>query len=91
MVKNYKKVSNEQRKELIRLIYEENYNIKSAGLKVGISYPSAKSVNQIYQLEKRTAKKTFRFRLKNIDIGKNVCRNRLLIEKINPFDKHPLE
>jgi hypothetical protein len=45
MVKKYTRVTNEQRKELIRLIYEENYTIKKAGATVGIPYPNAKAVN----------------------------------------------
>lgn len=48
MVKKYTRVSDEQRKELIRLIYEDKLTIKSAGLKVGIPYPNAKAVNQTY-------------------------------------------
>jgi len=52
------------------LIYENNYTIKRAGIEVGIPYPNAKAVNQTYLLEKRTTKKTFRFRLKNVDIGR---------------------
>ena len=55
---------------MIKLIYENNYTIKKAGEKVGIPYPNAKAVNQTYLLEKRTTKKTFRFRLKNVDIGR---------------------
>lgn len=72
MVKKYTRVTDEQRRELVRLIYEENYTIKQAGQEVGIPYPNAKAVNQTYLLEKRTAKKTFRFRLKNIDMGRSV-------------------
>lgn len=67
MVKKYTRVTDEQRRELIRLIYEQNYTIKQAGQAVGIPYPNAKAVNQTYLLERRTSKKTFRFRLKNID------------------------
>lgn len=70
MVKKYTRVTDEQRRELIRLIYENNYTIKRAGAEVGIPYPNAKAVNQTYLLEKRTTKKTFRFRLKNVDIGR---------------------
>lgn len=45
MVKQYTKVTDEQRKELVRLIHEENYSIKQAGLATGIPYPNAKAVN----------------------------------------------
>lgn len=64
MVKNYIRVTDEQRKELITKIYQENYSIKKAGEMLGIPYPNAKSINQTYIIEKRTTKKTFRFRLK---------------------------
>jgi hypothetical protein len=45
MVKKYTRVSDDQRKELIRLIYEENFTIKRAGIQTGIPYPNAKAVN----------------------------------------------
>lgn len=69
MVKKYTRVTDEQRRELVRLIYEENYTIKQAGLEVEIPYPNAKAVNQTFLVEHRTAKKSFRFRLKTIDDG----------------------
>ncbi len=45
MVKNYTRVTDEQRKELVRLIHEEGYTIKNAGIEAGIPYPNAKAVN----------------------------------------------
>ena len=45
MTKKYIKVTNEQRKELIRLIYEENLSIRKASELAGIPYPNAKAVN----------------------------------------------
>jgi hypothetical protein len=69
MVKTYVRVTDEQRKELVKLIHEKNYSIKKAGSIVGIPYPNAKAVNQTYLQENRTAKKNFRFRLKKIDLG----------------------
>lgn len=45
MVKKYTRVTDEQRRDLIRLIYEQNYTIKRAGIEVGIPYPNAKAVN----------------------------------------------
>lgn len=86
MVKKYTRVSNDQRKELIRLIYEENLTIKDAGARCGIPYPNAKAINQTYILERRTAKKTFRFRLKNVDDGYHVEKTQILIEKPNLFN-----
>eukprot|EP00347_Sterkiella_histriomuscorum_P003494 403364084 len=88
MVKKYTRVTDEQRRDLIKLIYEQNYTIKRAGAEVGIPYPNAKAVNQTYLLEKRTTKKTFRFRLKNVDIGKKIQRNFLPLEKNNLFENN---
>lgn len=76
---------------MIRLIYENNYTIKRAGAEVGIPYPNAKAVNQTYLLEKRTTKKTFRFRLKNVDMGRQILRNHLALERSNPFENNPIE
>ena len=42
---NYVQVTNDQRKELIRLIYQEGMTIKKASKETGIPYPNAKSVN----------------------------------------------
>eukprot|EP00347_Sterkiella_histriomuscorum_P023412 403334737 len=88
MVKKYTRVTDEQRRDMIKLIYEQNYTIKRAGAEVGIPYPNAKAVNQTYLLEKRTTKKTFRFRLKNVDIGKKIQRNFLPLEKNNLFENN---
>ncbi len=70
MVKKYCRVTNDQRKELVRLIHQESYTIKKAAKTTGVSYANAKAINQIFLNEKRTAKKTFRFRLKRIDAGR---------------------
>lgn len=82
---NYVQVTNEQRRELIRLIHEENISIKRAGRLAGIPYPNAKSVNKIYKEEKRIAKKVSRFRLKLVDEGRIIRRNHLKIEILNPY------
>ena len=42
---NYVQVTNDQRKELIRLIYQEGMTIKKASKQTGIPFPNAKSVN----------------------------------------------
>ena len=91
MVKKYTKVSDQQRKELIRLIYQEKLSIKKAGIAVGIPYPNAKAVNQTYLQENRTSKKRFRFRLKNLDEGFEVPRQKILIEKVNPYEYNQSE
>ena len=62
MVKRNRILNDKERSELVRLIHEEGYTIKQAGLQLGIPYPNAKAVNKTYERERRTAKKPFRFR-----------------------------
>ena len=57
MVKKYTRVTDKQRRDLIKLIHEYNYTIKKAGEEVGIPYPNAKAVNQIYLSKKRTKRR----------------------------------
>ena len=45
MVKPYNRVTNEQRKELIRLIHEKGCTIRKAAIEANISYPNAKAIN----------------------------------------------
>ncbi len=66
MVKKYVPVCDEQRKELIRLIYEELNTIKCAARKLGIYYPTAKAINKVYEREKRTDKLKKRLRTRKI-------------------------
>jgi len=53
MGKAYTQVSNDARKELIRLIYEEQYSIVKAAEGTGIYYPTAKAINKVYKREQR--------------------------------------
>jgi hypothetical protein len=53
MGKQYTKVSNEQRKELIRLIHELGHSISKAAEMTGVYYPTAKAINKVYKKEKR--------------------------------------
>jgi hypothetical protein len=53
MGKQYTKVSNEQRKELIRLIHEAGHSISKAAEITGIYYPTAKAINKVFKKEKR--------------------------------------
>jgi len=78
----YKPIPNDKRKRLLELIHKERLSIKRAAELAGIRYSNAKTINQIYMKEKRTIRKTFRFRLKNIDIGKKVERNHLMTERL---------
>lgn len=91
MVKCYHRVTNEQRKELIRLIHEEGYTIKKASKQTEVPYPNAKSINAIYKVENRTAKRETRFRFKKIDELVHIHRNKLKIDQTNPYEKEPLK
>lgn len=64
MVKKYRRLTDEERKNLVILIHREGYTIKDASRQLNIPYPNAKAVNQTYILENRTAKKNFRYRSK---------------------------
>ena len=48
MVKQYQRSTNEQRRELIRLIKEEKMSIIKASKIVGLPYANAKSINSTY-------------------------------------------
>ena len=60
MPKKYVPVPDHKRRELIRLIHEEGQTITKAALSVGIRYPIAKVINNIYKKEGRTHKKVVR-------------------------------
>ena len=62
MGKNYSPVTNEQRRLLVKLIYEEGFSIRQAALTSKIYYPTAKAINKIYKSENRIDKKRHRFR-----------------------------
>lgn len=51
MVKTYKKVNNEQRRQLIELIYQDGLSVVKAAEAVQINYPSAKAINKIFKRE----------------------------------------
>ena len=82
MGKAYTQVSNEARKELIRLIYEEQYSIVKAAEATGVYYPTAKAINKVYKRESRVQKRSFRYRTKKEDEASGVVRNKIPIERI---------
>ena len=63
MVKRYRRLTDDERKNLVDLIHKNGYTIKEASRQLNIPYPNAKAVNQTYILENRTAKKNFRLRV----------------------------
>ena len=48
MVREYVKIQNDLRVELLRLIYEENHSIANAARMTGIHYDNAKNINRAY-------------------------------------------
>ena len=62
MPKKYIPVPDDKRRELIRLIHEEGQTITRAAASVGVRYPIAKVINNIYKKEGRTDKKLTRAR-----------------------------
>lgn len=84
MGKQYTQVTNEQRKELINLIYNEGYSIAKAAFQTGIYYPTAKAINKVYKKEKRVQKRNFRYRTKKEDGLIGVVRNKIAVEKLLP-------
>jgi hypothetical protein len=88
MGKQYTQVSNEARKELVRLIYEENYSIVKAAEATGIYYPTAKAINKVYKRESRVQKRAFRYRTKKEDEAAGVVRNKIPIEKLAIIKKN---
>ena len=75
--KKYVKVSDPQRRELIRLVRYEFRTIKESALTCGIPYPNAKAIVQTFLRELRTDKKVTRFRLKKQDNGGLIFHNKL--------------
>lgn len=82
MGKAYTQVSNEARKELIRLIYENGLSIVKAAEATAIYYPTAKAINKVYKRENRVQKRSFRYRTKKEDEAAGVIRNKIPIEKL---------
>ena len=86
MGKQYTHVTNDQRKELIRLIHEEQMSISQAAAKVNIFYPTAKAINKVYKKENRVQKRYHRYRQKKGDELMGVKRNKIALEK--PLGNH---
>ena len=63
MVRDYTRVTDETRAQLINYI-KEGKSIKDAAELVNINYENAKAINRMYRQENRTEKKKHRIRLK---------------------------
>ena len=63
MTRNYSKVPDEKRQQLISLI-NNNMTIKDAARQVDIKYENAKAIYRVYRKEQRTEKRRNRLRFK---------------------------
>lgn len=58
--KIYNLTTNQQRKDLIKLVLEENIRLKEASKQLGLNYSTAKTILRVFKKEKRTNKKTLK-------------------------------
>lgn len=69
-------MTNEKRRDLIKLIHENGLTIVRAAEMTGIYYPTAKAINKVFKNEKRIVKRGFRCRTKknnySLGINKNI-------------------
>ena len=65
MVRQYLQVTDEMRKELVRLIHQESYTIARASKATLIPYDNAKAINRTYLRESRTKKVNYQQRYLN--------------------------
>jgi molybdenum-dependent DNA-binding transcriptional regulator ModE len=56
MVRQYVQVTDEQRRDLVRMIHNEGQSIASAAKLADIPYDNAKAINRTYLKEKRVHK-----------------------------------
>ena len=55
--KFYKTVADDKRHELLRLIHNDGMSIRQAGIRLDITYATAKAINRIFLAEGRIEKK----------------------------------
>ena len=70
MVRHYLQVTDEMRKELVRLIHDESYTIARASKATQIPYDNAKAINRTYIRESRTKKVNYQQRYLNSKVRK---------------------
>jgi molybdenum-dependent DNA-binding transcriptional regulator ModE len=56
MVRQYVQVTDDQRRDLVRMIHNEGHSIASAAKIADIPYDNAKAINRTYLKEKRVHK-----------------------------------
>jgi len=60
MVRQYVQVTDDQRRDLVRMIHNEGHSIASAAKIAYIPYDNAKAINRTYLKEKRVNKINYR-------------------------------
>lgn len=67
MKRQYKKVSDTKREQLIECIRQRDITIKEAAEACGINYENAKAIARVFRKEKRVSKRTKPATLKRSD------------------------
>lgn len=80
MVREYQRVTDETRRNLIKLI-QDGLSIKDAAEIVNINYENAKAINRIYRQETRVDKKKSRFRFRTGEDKEAANRNRMAFQQ----------
>lgn len=81
MVREYKRVTDDTRSQLIKHI-KEGKSIKQAAELAGINYENAKAINRIYKRETRVSMKKNRFRTRKGEDQNAMRRRRLEYAKL---------
>ena len=80
MLREYQRVTDETRRNLIKLI-QDGMSIKEAAEIVNINYENAKAINRIYRQETRVDKKKSRFRFRTGEDKNTANRNRMAFQQ----------
>ena len=65
MVRQYVQVTDEQRRELVRLIHEQGFSIAKASKRTRVPYDNAKAINRTFLRESRIKKIDYQQRYLN--------------------------
>ncbi len=60
MVRQYVQVTDDQRRDLVRLIHNDGHSIASAAKIIDVPYDNAKAINRTFLKEKRVNKINYR-------------------------------
>jgi hypothetical protein len=83
-------VTNDQRRELIKLIHKHGLSIARAAEILGIFYPTAKAINKVYLREKRIVKRTSRIKTVSQETLSPPALRDTEMMRIHPSERHDL-